>query len=202
MSSIFQHHNTRQILKVLQKGPLAKGYDQAFSSLYKNFYTRAIKHLVKNHRVSEQDAEDIVQQAFIDLHLKSQHKKLDIQTSFWGYFKGMLNNLTANWLKKKKQIFQLIEILAGQMPADTGLFIIDGKLAEEVDRILAQLPNPKCLKLLFPEDPDQAMEQLAKKLGYSNAASASVMRIKCKKELIEILQKEGYNVKQLRGLAK
>ena len=202
MSSIFQHHDTRQILKVLQQGPSTEGYEQAFSRLHKNFNSRAIKHLVKSHRVSVQDAEDIVQQAFINLHLKSKNKKLDIQTSFWGYFRGTINNLTVDWLKKKKRILQLTEILAGKMQWNTGPVCIGRKLAEEVDRILAQLSNPKCCALLFPEDPDQAMEQLAKKLGYSNAASASVMRTKCKKELIEILKKEGYIVKQPHDSAK
>lgn len=202
MSSILQHNNTRQILKVLQKGPSAEGYKQAFSRLHKDFNSRATKHLVKNHQLSFQDAEDIVQQAFINLFLRSKNKKLDIQTSFWGYFRGMINNLTADWLKKKKRILHLIEILAGQTPVDTESIFIGRELEEEVDRILAQLSNPKCCALLFPEEPDQSMEQIAEELGYSNAGSASVMRTKCKKELIEILKKEGYIVKQPLGLAK
>ena len=156
---------------------------------------------LKGKGMSEDDAEDLFQDAFLTLYeqLLSGHLA-ELPRSLAAYFHGIVQNkLKEHYRKVQKALDNEEE----QDVADFNETFINEVLAQEdprlverkeaaVREVVRHLPDP-CDKLLWGYYFDDcSMKELAERFGYKSADSAKVMKSRCMSKF-EAAMKQIYN---------
>ncbi len=153
------------------------GRDQeiAFEQLFEKYFFR-LSHFIFQFVKSEDIAEEIVADVFINLWLK--RKTIKISTSFKSYIFVAARNHAINYINKKKKIESTVPIdevsdnfLSSELMADATLHFRE--LQKDVNDLINQLP-----------DQQKMIVQLNKIEGFSPVEIA---------ELLNISQKTVYN---------
>lgn len=143
---------------------------------------------LKAKGLSEDDAEDLFQEAFLILYEQLQSGRLAVlPRSLAAYFHGIVQNKLKEHYRRVQKVLDneeeqdvadfnedfLNEVLAQEDPA-----LVERKEAA-VREVVRHLPAP-CDKLLWGYYFDEcSMQELADRFGYSSANSAKVMKSRC-----------------------
>ncbi|HMO39212.1 MAG TPA: sigma-70 family RNA polymerase sigma factor [Saprospiraceae bacterium] len=191
----FLGFSDKKLIEAIRGGAEHLHYEAALTHLYEKFRSKAIGYLLKNHRVSQNEAEEIASAALLSLIEKIQAGK-DIQRSLLNYFLGIVTNTALNEIKRHEKNAAPLPREEIKQDDDTpAQLLLEKEEREIVEQILDQLP-PHCRNVLLEvQDEEESIEELAERLGYASANTLYVTRNRCKQKLKEILQKEGYNRK-------
>lgn len=149
-----------------------------------------IRHLVKDHGGSEDDAKDVFQDAVIIVYEKAQQKDFLLTSKFSTFFYGVCHNLWRSRQQRKSASEVTIPEHAKYIPDDTfeiDLLQVDrGKLFYKA---LSQLGDDcrQLLELFFQKQP---MDEIARTMGYSNESHARVRKSRCKDRLVELIRSD------------
>lgn len=163
--------NNGLILEQLRSGQPGKALDE----LYKAY--PAIRHFIKTHGGSDDDARDVFQECLIVLFRNAQKKDFTLTASVNTYLFSVGKYLWKDLLKKKNREVSFVV-------ADTPMEEMRNIQEEEakwagLDKILSSL-GEKCSEILrlfyFGK---HSMEEVAEKLGYRNVDTAKTQKYKC-----------------------
>jgi RNA polymerase sigma factor (sigma-70 family) len=188
----FKGLSDKQLVEAIQHGQPEALYEAALIQLYEQFESKAIKYLLKNHQVNKEEAQEITREALINLIENIQSAKYEGRGSLYGYYMGILKNQVKTWMNQRHN-WELPDRVDDDVQSPENQFLAKESW-QTIERILAQLSNPKCREILLASE-DESTKELAARLGYGSANTLYVTRNECKQKLKEILQKEGYNGK-------
>jgi RNA polymerase sigma factor (sigma-70 family) len=173
-----------------------ESYDQrdnnkAFRYLYKSYFRMAYK-LIKKRKGTENDAEDVFQEALLTLYENVKNHQFRGDSSLKTYFYSILRN---QWNKKrtKNKVLKQYEksyTIANYSKIDIIREIDDNHIEVKeilIDSLLDQV-GPQCKRLLqyfyFENLP---MKIIMQKMNFSNEQSARVQKYKCMQKLMNYL---------------
>lgn len=183
----FGGFSDKRLVEAIQKGPPGEAYEEALIQLYDQFESKSIKYLLKNHQVSQDEAQEIIRESLVDLIDNIQLSKYEGRGSLYGYFMGILKNRAKIWINKRPNS-EPPDSADDESQSPENQFLAKEKW-QMVERVLAQLKNPKCREILLWGKEDSS-DDLAKRLGYDDANVLYVTRSRCKEALKAILKKE------------
>jgi RNA polymerase sigma factor (sigma-70 family) len=169
---------------------LRNGNDQVLAELFQK-NRRPITSLVLRNQGTEDDAEDILQEALIVLWEKIRSGSFEYQAQLSTYIYATAKNIWFRRLARRRHEF----------PATNADFETATKDAtpleelEENERITAvqhameQIGNPCRDILLFYYWEGQSMEEIALKLGFANADTMKSKKYQCKKMLERLVKR-------------
>ncbi len=161
---------------------LRSGDEQALKQIYRNYF-KPVLHLVTTNNGSEDDAKDIYQDAVCVLYDNVRNNGLELSCSLSTYIYSISRNL---WLKElRKRNNGDLRLKDNEDHADinsedeTELFLLKEKRITVVSQGLSQLGEP-CSTLLSDFFYHKlSMEEIARKMGYTNAENAKNQKYKC-----------------------
>ncbi len=183
----FGGFSEKRLVEAIQKGPPGEAYEEALIQLYDQFESKAIKYLLKNHQVNREEAQEIIRESLVDLIENIHLRKYEGRGSLYGYFMGILKNQVKIWINKRPNS-EPSDGADDESQSPENQFLAKESW-QTVERILAQLKNPKCREILLWGKEDSS-DALAKRLGYADADVLYVMRNRCMEALKAILKKE------------
>lgn len=168
------------------------GDNDAVALLYKTHYP-AIYHFIINNSGDEEEAAEIYQQAFIILYEKLQEEDFLLLSSPGTYLYAISRNLWLATLKERRRF------TAGSPELHTGMTDEEAQIQQLINRekdfeamnISLELLGEPCktlLKAFYHEM--MSMEQIAEKMGYTNADNAKNQKYKCLQRLRRIFEKQ------------
>ncbi len=180
VNCIYEQMRDKEILERIRKSD-----ETALQYLYKNYYRTILRLVVKNNG-TESEAKDIFQDALISLWEKVRKPDFTLTSKLSTYLYSVCHNL---WLKelKKKTRFADREVPENILTDNQSLEREEKiKIMQSCIEKLGEL----CRKILqYYYFDELSMQDIAEKLGLSNADSAKSKKYKCKKELDEIIKK-------------
>jgi RNA polymerase sigma factor (sigma-70 family) len=169
---------------------LRNGDDHALEELFhKN--RRPITSLVVRNQGTEDDAEDILQEALVVLWERVRSGSFEYQAKLSTFIYATAKNIWFRHLARRRR----------ELPAADDAFEVATEDAtpqeelEENERIIAvqqameQIGNPCRDLLLLYYLEEQSMEEIALKLGFANADTVKSKKYQCKKALEKIVKK-------------
>lgn len=162
---------------------LKKEENAAFDRLYESCFPSVAKYVIQNSG-SEQDSEDIFQEAVIVLLTRIRQPKFILIASLKTYLFSISKNL---WLKKLRDtpsVTAADEYYLADLPTDDNetAYWNENKLLTWLQKITANCQ--RVLKAIFYFN--EPIDSLMKKMGWKNKHTASNQKYKC----IEQLRKE------------
>lgn len=159
--------------------------------LYKKNYP-SVANFIRLNGGNDDDAKDIFQETLVTLFHKVRQENFTLTAKLNTYIYSIARNLWLTELKRKKQksenVFELEEFLPG-----------DELLLEEVESIklrynrlnwsLEKLGEPCKSILSYYYFYKWSMQEIAEKMGYTNAENAKTQKYKCLLRLKKIFQK-------------
>jgi RNA polymerase sigma factor (sigma-70 family) len=169
---------------------LRNGNEQALADLFRK-NRRPITSLVLGNQGTEDDAEDILQEALVVLWENTRNGSFEYQAKLSTYIYATAKNIWFRRLARRRR----------ELPATDDAFEMASKDAtpqeklEENERISAvqgameQIGNPCRDILLLYYWEEQSMEEIALKLGFANADTVKSKKYQCKKVLERLVKK-------------
>lgn len=163
--------NNGKILEQLRSGQPGK----ALEELYKAY--PAIRHFIKTHGGSDDDARDVFQECLIVLFRNAQKKDFVLTASVNTYLFSVGKYLWKDMLKKKNRE---VSLSMADVPVEEMRAVQEEEMQWRwLDKILASL-GEKCsdiLQLFYFKK--MGMDEIAAKLGYRNVDTAKTQKYKC-----------------------
>ena len=163
--------NDREIIERIKKGD-----ETALDYLYKKNYRMMVKMIVKNNG-SEEEAQDIYQDALIVLWQKALSEDFILTSKLSTYLYSICQNLWRKELDRKSRH-------SNEEADRPEINDID---KEERIKIVNQCINDlgeTCKKILsYYYFDNLSMNDIAEKMGFANSDTAKTKKYKCKKEL-------------------
>jgi RNA polymerase sigma-70 factor (ECF subfamily) len=75
------------------------GRDERFRSLYQQYFRRVVRYLVRAFHVTEEDAEELAQDAFLRFYEAMEEYRGDAQ---WAFFETIARNVALNRIRSKQ----------------------------------------------------------------------------------------------------
>ena len=169
---------------------ILNGDDRQIAEMYRKFMPLVIGMIRKN-RGSEEDAQDVFQDAIMIIHEKARAGEIDQTTHFKAYFIQVCKYTWMNKLRRKHN--QNISIDAEQfspMVADT-LSIEEDLYQQEMYRLyrekfqLLTAQQQQILKLCFA---GKKLKEVAEIMGLASEGYAKKKKFMAKKRLVELIQ--------------
>jgi RNA polymerase sigma factor (sigma-70 family) len=169
---------------------LRNGNDQALAELFQK-NRRPITSLVVRNQGTEDDAEDILQEALVVLWENIQSGLFQYQAKLSTYIYATAKNIWFRRLARRRK----------ELPATNEAFEVASEDAtpqeelEENERISAiqgamgQIGNPCRDILLLYYWEEQSMEEIALRLGFANADTVKSKKYQCKRALERLVKK-------------
>lgn len=160
---------------------IKKGDEKALDYIYKKNFKSIIK-MVLNNRGTEDEAQDIYQDALIVLWQKVQKDDFVLTSKLSTYLYAICKNL---WLKELERKSKLIGTEKDEVE------FIDFEQKERIKIIHDCIDSlgDTCKKVLtYYYFDGMSMQEIAKKLGFANADTAKTKKYKCKKELDSLIK--------------
>jgi RNA polymerase sigma factor (sigma-70 family) len=163
--------NNGDILEQLRSGQPGK----TLGELYKAY--PSIRHFIKTHGGTDDDARDVFQECLIVLFRNAQKNDFVLTASVNTYLFSVGKYLWKDLLKKKNRE---VRFTITDIPAEEIKSVQEEEMQLRwLDRILASL-GEKCseiLQLFYYKK--MSMEEIAAKLGYRNVDTAKTQKYKC-----------------------
>lgn len=168
-------------LEILKR--IRKGDETALQYLYKQHYRMMLRMVLKNSG-TEEEAQDIFQEALILFWQKAQKDDFQLTSKISTFLYSVCNNLWRKELDKKSRVSH--ESVEKSIENDWG------EKQEKVKIIEACLNklSPTCKQVLqYYYFDELSMQDIAEKMGLAGADTAKTKKYKCKKELDEIIKR-------------
>jgi RNA polymerase sigma factor (sigma-70 family) len=156
--------------------------DKVLEFLYKEHYPM-IKNLVMTNSGRDEDAKDILQEGIIALYEKVKNRDFILTCEVKTFIYSVCRNLWLKSLRKNCNTVKFEEVHNEIIETE----VINEEEMSQKQRILADLINKigenckEILTLFYYEK--LSMEDIALKLGYTNADNAKTQKYKCFKKL-------------------
>ena len=155
--------------------------------IYEEFLPR-IRNLVTNKGGSEEDAQDIFQNALIILFEKAQQKDFKLSSNFYTLLYGICWNLWGNRLQKRS--FKEVTIPEDAKYSSTENIELDMERSEEQVLFWTAFQQlgedcQRLLKLFFEK---VKMENIAEQMGFSSVGYAKKRKFQCKEKLVALVK--------------
>lgn len=158
--------------------------------IYRNYYP-SIQRLIRTNNGSDEDAQDIFQEAIIIVFNKLQKGDMRLSSSFKTFLYAICRNLWMNALKKRSRRQTALD----NEPADNDVSdeIIDE--IEKRDRIRLYQKHfanmgEQCQKILRLYLEGHSMRQIAAEIGTESEEYVKTKKYKCKKALIDAIKQD------------
>lgn len=160
--------------EVIEK--IKNGDDSAAEFLYKKYYRMMVRLIVKNSG-TENDAQDIYQDAIIVFWEKVTSGNLVLTSKISTYLYSICNNL---W---KKELARRRRLSSEEADKPVEMDVTRDERIGSIHKCINKLSDTcqKVLKLYYFDN--MSMSDIAEKLNFSNADTAKTKKYKCKKEL-------------------
>jgi|WetSurMetagenome_2_1015567.scaffolds.fasta_scaffold18184_4 RNA polymerase sigma factor (sigma-70 family) len=169
---------------------IRNGNDQALTELFQK-NRRPITSLVIRNQGSEDDAEDVLQEALVAFWEKVHSGSFEYQAKLSTYIYTIAKNI---WLRRLIRQRRELHSTSDEFETATEDANPQEEL-EENERITAvqeameQIGNPCRDLLLLYYWEERSMEEIAVKLGFANANTVKSKKYQCKKVLEKMVQK-------------
>lgn len=166
--------NSQDIIKQIRDGK----YDTALDELYRN-YPAFLNSLLKSGG-SQEDAEDIFQNALLILLEKLESSAFELNCSIHTYLFSVCRNLSLVYFKKLgKKISLLDEEKNHYSEEEASDFMIKEQKYQALDIILQKVGEQclEILKLFYVKRMN--MKAIAERLGFKSDTSAKTQKYKC-----------------------
>lgn len=167
---------------------IIKGNPVILNEIYK-IYTPKIKDYIKRKGGKTEDAQDIFQEALIIIYQKAQINGFELKSSFYSFLFGICRNL---WLQKiipetkKKTKIPPMEMVVSFNHSEEEIKAERYKLYE---RCLQELSEDNRL-ILELSTQNFSNKEIAEKLGIESYGYLRIKKMRAKKELIALIQKD------------
>jgi len=162
---------------------IEKGDERALDYLYKKNYKMIVNLITKNSG-TEDEAKDIFQEALIVFWQKVIKKELTLTSKISTYLYSICLNLWRKELSKKQRFSHEEKDVSEEINTDA-------YERKKIVRDCINKMNTTCRKVLMYYYFDNlSMQDIADKLGFSNAQTAKTKKYKCKKELDASIKKK------------
>jgi len=162
------------------------GSEKIIFQLYESYRNEFLNWAVRNHRVSEEEAKDIFQEALVALYRNVKTGKVyTLESSIKTYLFSIAKNVMLNDLKRKDIEAKVFESLT--IEHDNSInnqHEVDG-LTNLIKQLYMAIGSPckEILEMYYEREYD--MESIALKVGYKNANVAKKKKYECMKALEE-----------------
>lgn len=161
--------------------------DEAMSFLYKVMY-RKVAYFIQKNKGTEQDADDIFQDALIALYKLSKADRLQSVNNVQAYFFSICKNLWYKTLKKNQKITGLTEEHHLLPEVEVPMQVI---LSKEKNQLLNQLLGnlgEQCKQILIHYYYERLkMKEIKKLMNFSSEQVTKNKKFACMKKLKEII---------------
>lgn len=169
---------------------LVQGDSRIILKIYEECFPYVRKFVLINSGKLE-DAEDVFQKALMQISVRYRHDKFEIKTSFKAYLFVVCKNLWRRELNKSKirvTTDRLVELVDDDK--DQAMALLEQKRQELFLEKLQEISEncKKILTLFFAKIP---YIRIAKENGYSSETVVRQRVFKCKKQLIDLIKKDG-----------
>ncbi len=162
-------------------------------AVIKNFYKENLSYIrryILRNSGSEEDVEDVFQDAFIILYEKLRDNSLELNSSLRTYFYSICKNIWRNRLRKAKNLVIDNEIVDNDDELDTSTEEeIENKEKEHIYRKYFLALSVTCREVLGLIFDGMNMKEIAKKTGYAEGYVRK-KKFDCKKHLIEMIEED------------
>lgn len=162
------------------------GSEKILFQLYESYRTEFLSWAVRNHRVTEEEAKDVFQEALVALYRNVKAGKVDtLESSIKTYLFSIGKNVILNTLKRKSIETKAYEsIVIGHDNSINNQHEMDG-LTNLIKQLYMAIGSPcrEILEMYYEREYD--MESIALKVGYKNANVAKKKKYECLKALEE-----------------
>ena len=160
---------------------ICKGDEKALEFLYQKYY-RMMTKLVITNSGTEEEAQDVYQDALIVFWQKATSGNLVLTSKMSTYIYSICQNLWRKELDRKKRLSS--EEKDTSVTLDTESSEREKILAKCIDQL-----GETCKKvLMFYYFEEMSMQDIADKLGFANTDTAKTKKYKCKKKLDELVK--------------
>jgi RNA polymerase sigma factor (sigma-70 family) len=160
---------------------IRKGDETALEYLYKEHYRMMLRLVTKNSG-TEEEAQDIYQDALIVFWQKVQKPDFQLTSKISTFLYGICQNLWRKELERKSRLSR--EEKDGQVINE-----MDKEERVKIINICLSKLGETCRKVLsYYYFDGMSMQEIAEILGFANADTAKTKKYKCKKELDEIVK--------------
>lgn len=173
------YENESRLLQALRQGD-----EQAYYHLYKVHYPMVL-HFVVNNNGSEEEAQDLYQEALSVVYEKITEDQLEINCALKTYIYAICKN---KWLKyltrQKRRLFQVEDF--ERVPQTLKKEIAKDRrerMMEILEKSLDELGQPCKTILEMFYFKFASMDAISQALGYTNAANAKNQKYKCLKRM-------------------
>jgi len=153
-----------------------KGDELALEVLYKKHYRMMVNLIIRNNG-TEEDAKDIFQDALVVFWQKASSKELVLTSKISTYLYSVCQNLWRKELVRKKRMSseETEQIAHPEFDRNERIRLLN----ECIDSL-----GETCQKVLRYYYFDRlSMNEIAKRMGFSNSDTAKTKKYKCKKDL-------------------
>ncbi len=167
------------------------GDDEGLVKLYE-MNRRPIRVYILRNSGTEDDAEDLLQEALIVLWERVRSDRFQHQARLSTFIYATVKNMWRRRLARlRREAPAEIEEDTGRIEAASALdILVESEEALAVHQALDKLGDPcKTLLTLFYWE-EQSMEAIAAKLNFANAETAKSKKYQCKKALQKLLKNE------------
>jgi len=166
------------------------GDEHALAELFQK-NRRPITSLVLRNQGTEDDAEDILQEALVVLWEKIRSGSFEYQAKLSTYIYGTAKNIWLRRLAQRRREFPAANDDFETATEDpTPLEKLENnERSTAVQRAMEQIGNPCRDILLLYYWEEQSMEEIALKLGFANADTVKSKKYQCKKMLERLVKK-------------
>jgi RNA polymerase sigma factor (sigma-70 family) len=180
-----QNSSDQELIAAIKNG----NTKEALSLLYKEVLPLVINYVHRNGG-NQEEAKDLFQDAILIFYKRLKKNEMEEEVkNVTGFIFHICKNLWINRVKKKSRFQFLIE----SKDYDAGKNFLDELMSEErksaVLRCFSEL-GEDCKQLLKLSVFDKlSMNEISKRLGYSNENVAKTYNYRCKQKLLQIVKK-------------
>jgi RNA polymerase sigma factor (sigma-70 family) len=181
---LFFLNNDSKLLDALRNGD-----EEALAELFRQ-NRRPITSLVTRNQGSEDDAEDVLQEAVVVLWQRVRSGSFEYQSKLSTFLYATAKNIWSRRLARQRRELPAAEETLDMAAGDATPLeeMEENERVMAVQKAMEQIGNPcRDLLLLFYWE-EQSMEEIAVKLGFANADTVKSKKYQCKKSLEHLLR--------------
>lgn len=168
---------------------IRKGNEEALVELFRQ-NRRPVTSLVTRNRGSEDDAEDVLQEAMVVLWERVRSGSFEYQAKLSTFIYATAKNIWFRRLARHRRELPATEETFDVATDDASPLVEleENERALAVQKAMEQIGNPcRDLLLLFYWE-ERSMEEIAMKLGFANADTVKSKKYQCKKSLEHLVR--------------
>lgn len=160
---------------------IMKGDETALDFIYKQNY-RTIVKMIMNHKGSEDEAKDVYQEALIVFWQKALRTDFVLTAKISTYIYAIAKNLWKKELDRKSRLTEPSKDVEYENDTDKK------ERVKIINDCIASLGNVCRQVLTYYYFDGLSMQDIAQKMGFSNADTAKTKKYKCKQELDKLIK--------------